>query len=254
MKPKEPFSFSSGVILFPVLFVLIIWLVFWFEVRFSFDFNYLGIRPGSIEGLRGILFSPFIHADIKHLFNNTIPLFVLSMSLFYFYRGISWQVLLLGLLLTGFFTWVIGRPSNHIGASGVIYLLASFLFFKGIFSKYYRLIALSFIVVFFYGGMLWFVVPVEPGISWEGHLSGLLVGLAFAVIYKQKIAKAPKYEWERPDYNAEEDEFMKHFDENGNFIEKLADENGNVNELDDIAEEGKNTTVYRYYYKRSKEE
>jgi hypothetical protein len=143
------------------------------------------------------------------------------MALFYFYKNISWQILLFGILLTGLLTWGIGRPSNHIGASGVIYLLASFLFFKGIFSKYYRLMALSFIVVFLYGGLLWFVVPVEPGVSWEGHLSGLITGFLFALIYKQKIVKQPKYEWEKPEYNSENDPFMKHFDENGNFIENL---------------------------------
>lgn len=248
LKPSEPFAFSTGVVGYPVLFVLLIWLVFWFEIRFGFDFNHFGVRPRSIEGLRGVLFSPFIHSDIKHLFNNTIPLFVLSMALFYFYRKISWQILIFGLLLTGLLTWGIGRPANHIGASGIIYLLASFLFFKGIFSKYYRLIALSFIVVFLYGGLLWFVVPVDPGISWEGHLSGLLVGLLFAVIYKQQIVKPPKYEWEKPDYSEENDPFMKHFDENGNFIENFPDPE--IPEEDD----SENKTVYRYFFKKSKEE
>lgn len=251
MKQDQPFVFSPGVVGFPILFVLLIWIVFWFEIRFGFDFNSYGVRPRSIEGLRGIFFSPFIHSNIKHLFNNTIPLFVLSMSLFYFYRKISWQVLLFGLLLTGFLTWLIGRPANHIGASGVIYMLASFLFFKGILSKHYRLIALSLIVVFLYGGMLWFVVPVDPGISWEGHLSGLFVGLGFAFAYRHKIAKRPKFEWEKPDYNEEEDEFMKHFDENGNFIEKLPE---------DEVEEGKeeqeqeNKIAYKYIYRRAKKD
>ena len=115
------------------------------------------------------------------------------------------------------------------------------------FSKYYRLIAISFVVVFLYGGMLWFVVPVEPGISWEGHLSGFVVGLAFAFIYKQKIAKAPKYEWEKPDYDHENDPFMKHFDENGNFIENLPEP-----EMETPEEEAnKNRAIYQYTYKRS---
>lgn len=247
-KNSEPFVFSTGVVGYPIFFVLLIWLVFWFEIRFGFDFNHFGVRPRTITGLRGILFSPFIHSDIKHLFNNTIPLFVLSMALFYFYRRISWQIIILGLLLTGLLTWGIGRPANHIGASGVIYLLASFLFFKGIFSSYYRLIALSLIVVFLYGGLLWFVVPVDPGISWEGHLSGLLVGLLFAFIYKQHIVKPPKYDWERPDYKEDNDPFMKHFDENGNFIESVPEPN--------LPEENlpENKITYRYFFKKSKEE
>jgi membrane associated rhomboid family serine protease len=243
LKQRQPFIFSTGVIAYPLLFILIIWLVFWFEIRFGFDFNYLGVQPRTLKGLRGILLSPFIHSDIKHLFHNTIPLFILTMALFFFYRTISWKVLFVGLLLTGFFTWIIGRPANHIGASGIIYLLASFLFFKGIFSKHYRLIALSFIVVFLYGGLLWFVVPVDPKISWEGHLSGLLVGFLLALIFRQKIVKLPKYEWEKEDYNAENDLFMSHFDENGNFIEKTEGEESDTQD-----------TTYNYIYKENKEE
>jgi len=243
----QPFNFSAGVIGYPILFVLIIWIVFWFEIRFGFDFNYLGVRPRTTIGLRGIILSPLIHSDIKHLFNNTIPLFVLSMALFYFYRGISWRLLFFGLLFTGLLTWVIGRPANHIGASGIIYMLASFLFFKGIFSRYYRLIAISFVVVFLYGGMLWFVVPVDPGISWEGHLSGLLVGLAFAFIYKQKIAKPPKFEWERPEYKEEDDAFMKHFDKNGNFIENIP----GTTLAETVVEKEHEPLVYKYYFRRT---
>lgn len=98
-------------------------------------------------------------------------------------------------------------------------MLAGFLFFKGIFSRYYRLVALSLIVVFLYGGLLWYITPIDPEISWEGHLSGLFVGLIFALIYKKNIARAPKFEWERETYREEEDPFMQHFDEHGNFIE-----------------------------------
>ncbi len=246
MKQTSPFVFSTGVIGYPILFVLAIWIVFWFEIRFGFEFNTWGVYPRSLRGLRGIIFSPFIHSDIKHLFNNTIPLFVLSMSLFYFYRKISWKVLIYGLLLTGFFTWIIGRPANHIGASGVIYLLASFLFFKGIFSKHYRLIALSLIVVFLYGGMLWYVTPIKAGISWEGHLSGLVTGLLFAFIYKKDVVKLPKYEWEEPGYNEQDDEFMRHFDENGNFIERLPEDEDTGDEQE--------ARVYKYFYRKSKKE
>lgn len=249
-KQENSLMFTSGVLGYPLLFVLLIWLVFWFEIRFGFDFNYLGVRPREWVGLRGVIFSPFIHSDIKHLFNNTIPLFVLSMSLFYFYRRISWEILLLGILFTGILTWVIGRPANHIGASGVIYLLASFLFFKGIFSRYFRLIALSLIVVFLYGGMLWFVVPVDPGISWEGHLSGLVVGLAFAFIYKNKIIKRPKFEWEREDYNEEEDEFMQQFDENGNFVGAPLPQKEEKINPEKISKDRTRLT-YKYIFKKS---
>ncbi|MDT0675646.1 rhomboid family intramembrane serine protease [Autumnicola musiva] len=241
---SSPFIFSPGVVAYPVIFVLTIWIVFWFEIKFGYDFNNFGVYPRTFEGLRGILFSPFIHGSMKHLFNNTIPLFVLSMALFYFYRKISWQILIYGLLLSGLMTWIIGRPSNHIGASGLIYVLAAFLFFKGIFSKHYRLIALSLIVVFLYGGMLWYVTPIDPEISWEGHLSGLVAGLFLSIVYRKNIVKVPKYEWERPEFKEEDDEFMRHFDENGNFIEKLPGEE---------KEEPEEELFYRYTYRSNTE-
>jgi len=240
LKASSPFVFTSGTIAYPLLFVLLIWIVFWIEVRFGVKFNSFGVRPGEIVGLRGIIFSPFIHSDIKHLFNNTIPLFILSLALFYFYRPISWKVLLIGLVSTGLLTWLIGRPANHIGASGIIYLLAGFLFFKGVFSKHYRLVALSLIVVFVYGGLVWYVTPVDPSISWEGHLSGLLSGFGLSMIFRKNIPEPPKYSWQQPDYSEEDDLFMRHFDKNGNFIENLP-----------IEEDEDEESQYNYIYKEN---
>ena len=221
MKQQNHFKFSTGVVAYPICFVLIIWLVFWFEVRFGYNFSKYGIYPQSFKGLRGVAFSPFIHGSIQHLYHNTVPLFVLSAALFYFYRPIAWKIITMGILLSGFMTWAIGRPSYHIGASGLIYVLVSFTFFKGIFAKHYRLIALSLLVVFLYGSMIWYTFPIKEGISWEGHLSGLITGFLFAIIFRKAIAKPKKYIWEQEHYNEDEDPFMRHFDENGNFIESI---------------------------------
>ena len=158
---------------------------------------------------------------MEHLYNNTIPLGLLLASLFYFYRDVALKVLLIGALVSGLVAWCIGRPSYHIGASGIIYLLASFIFFKGIFAKYYRLVALSLIVVFIYGSLLWYIFPTKKGISWEGHLGGFLTGLAMAFLVKTKVPSSKKYAWEHEDYDVEEDQFLKHFDAEGNFIEHL---------------------------------
>ena len=241
MNTQDQFKFSTGVIAYPVLFVLIIWLVFWFEVRFGYNFSKYGIYPQTFEGLSGVLLSPFIHGDIKHIYHNTIPLFVLSTAMFYFYRAITWKVLLYGILFSGLFTWFIGRPSFHIGASGLIYVLVSFTFFKGVFAKHYRLIALSLLVVFLYGSMIWYTLPIERGISWEGHLSGLIVGLIFALFFRKEIAKPKKYAWESHEFNEAEDPFLKHFDENGNFIEFKEEEH--------TQDEG---TTINYTFKESK--
>lgn len=224
MQDKEYFKFDAYTVTTAIVFVLLCWLVYTIEVRFHVNFNIYGIRPEKLSGLRGVIFSPFIHADLNHLWSNSIPSLVLTTALFYFYRKISWRVFLFGTLLTGLLTWTIARPNYHIGASGVIYMLASFLFFKGVFTKHYRLIALSFIVAFFYGSMVWYVFPIKDGISWEGHLSGGVVGVILAIFTKNILPEKRKYVWETEQYNPEDDAFMRHFDENGNFIERLDEE------------------------------
>ena len=140
MSTQHPFRFSTGVIGYPIAFVLLIWIVFWVEVRFGYRFNTLGVFPRTISGLRGIIFSPFIHSSLEHLYHNSTPLLVLSTALFYFYRSIAWKVILLGILFSGLFTWSIGSSGYHIGAIGLIYVLMSFILFKGLFSKNFRLI------------------------------------------------------------------------------------------------------------------
>ncbi len=219
MVEQNYFRFSNSVLLAPLAAVLVIWTVYWMELRFNTNLNDFGIYPRTLKGLRGIFFSPFIHGSLDHLYNNTIPLAILLASLFYFYNNVAVRVLLIGMLFSGLFTWAMGRPSFHIGASTVIYLLASFIFFKGIFTKYYRLVALSLLVVFIYGSLLWYVFPLKDGISWEGHLGGFLSGLVLAVFIRSKIPVAKKFAWEHEDFNEEEDEFLKHFDADGNFIE-----------------------------------
>ena len=242
MSRKNELYYSNDVLLYPLLILLSIVVIFWMESIFNFNFNYLGIYPRKLEGLRGILFSPFIHGDTKHLFNNSVPLLVLSTALFYFYRTIRWKVLIYGLLLTGFLTWLIGRPSLHIGASGVIYMLTAFLMFRGIISKQYQLTALSFGVIFLYGSFIWYIFPTDPKISWEGHLSGFLVGVLFAFIFNKQSLSNKKYAWQKEDYDPSNDPFMKNFDKDGNFIETDSD-------LRDIKE---NSTTVNYILKKKK--
>jgi membrane associated rhomboid family serine protease len=221
MNSQDQFRFSTGVIGYPIAFVLLLWIVFWMEIRFGFRWNDFGVYPRTFSGLRGVLFSPFIHGSVQHLYHNSTPLLVLSMALFYFYRAIAWPIILYGILASGTLTWMIGSSAYHIGASGLIYVLMSFLLFKGIFSKHYRLTALSLVVVFLYGSMLWYVFPIKENMSWEGHLSGLIVGFIFALGFKKEIAKPFKYAWEDQNYNDADDPFLQQFDADGNFIETL---------------------------------
>ncbi|MEM1002980.1 MAG: rhomboid family intramembrane serine protease [Bacteroidota bacterium] len=245
MASSMQFKYSPKVIIYPVLMVLVLWLVFWFQVRVDSGIKSYGIRPNDNFGFLGAFTSPFLHGDISHLYNNTIPIFVLSMALFFFYPKIAWKVIVLGIVISGLLTWIIADRGNHIGASGLIYVLFGFIFFKGIFAKHYRLIALSFLVVFLYGSMVWYIFPIKQGMSWQGHLSGLITGFVFAIIFRKQIAKPEKYIWEQSDYSEEDDPFMKHFDEDGNFIEQI-DENVSEEDTDS------NTTI-NYIYKDSKD-
>ncbi|TXD54294.1 MULTISPECIES: rhomboid family intramembrane serine protease [unclassified Polaribacter] len=210
MSRNQKSKLKSSIFLIPVVYIIFIWVVYWVEIQFGYNFNKFGVFPRTLKGFRGVFFTHFIHGDIGHLFNNSIPLFVLLCSLFYFYKEVAYKVLFLGAFLTGFLTWVIARDSYHIGASGVVYLLFSFVFFSGIIRKHFRLVAVSFIVIFLYGGMVWYVLPIKDGISWEGHLCGFFTGFIFAFIYKN-IGTVKK------EHQFTTTEFDLLFDENGNF-------------------------------------
>jgi len=215
MTEHKHYNFSPLILAVPLYFVLFLWIIFWVEVKYGYNFNKYGIYPRSFKGLRGVFFSPFIHGDIKHLYHNSIPLFVLLFSLYYFYRKIAFKIFVYGTLLTGLLTWIIARKSFHIGASGIIYLLFSFIFFSGIIRKNYRLIAVSLMVIFLYGSMVWYLLPVKEEISWEGHLSGFIIGIIFAFYFRRTGPQKFKYEWEQEDY--QKDDFDLLFDDEGNF-------------------------------------
>jgi membrane associated rhomboid family serine protease len=210
MKTTNQLKFTKEVLLIPFFFIFSIWIVYWIEIQFSLNFTTAGILPRNLSGLKGVLFSPFIHSDTNHLFNNSIPLFVLISFLIYFYRSVYLKVLLYGWFLSGLLTWIIARDAYHIGASGIVYLVFSFVFFSGIIKKQFQLVAVSLIVIFLYGSMVWYVFPIKEGVSWEGHLSGLLVGLIFAFVFKQKGIVNEQYEFKQT-------EFDLLFDDDGNF-------------------------------------
>ncbi|MFD0699366.1 rhomboid family intramembrane serine protease [Myroides pelagicus] len=215
---------SLSIVLLPLFFVLCIWLVYWLDWSYFYLQLYeFGIYPRTWIGLRGVLFSPFIHGDLKHLYHNSLALFVLLLLLQYFYKKQTSRVIVYGILLSGLFTWLFARTSYHIGASGLIYVMISFIFFKGMRTRYYRLMAVSFVVVVIYGGAVWYMFPsVEEGISWEGHLSGFIVGFILSVWIEEPDIpeKYYRYEWQRPDYDERLDPFMQCFDDQGNFVLK----------------------------------
>jgi membrane associated rhomboid family serine protease len=201
------------------------WIVFLYEIKYGFNFNQYSIYPRRIESLFGIFASPFLHSDVSHITNNTLSFFVLMLLLRFFYSKVYFQVFIIGLLVSGIFTWLFARPAYHLGMSGVIYVLASFIISKSFFSKQYNLIALSFVVIFIYGSMIWYVFPIDKSISWEGHLSGLITGIILSFCYKNEIKASPQIP-----LNYQQNLFLNHFDSSGKFIPNLPflDENGNL--------------------------
>jgi len=211
MQPEEKRRFLNST-LFATILVAAMWLVKVTELAFDTSFAYLGIFPGEVSGLVGIFTSPFIHGDIAHLSANSLPIWVLTSMLFYFYRPIAWKSFFMIYIITGVWVWFWGRESYHIGASGVVYGLASFLFFSGLIRKDNRLLAITFLVAFLYGSLVWGIFPEifpEKNISWESHLMGLISGLVLAFYYKSEGPQRKKYSWD-----FEEDDGLDEDDEN----------------------------------------
>lgn len=178
----------------PVVFIVLIWLIKLIEITFNISLGFLGINPRNLEGLIGIITSPLIHKDFNHLMNNSVPLLLFSVGTIYFYRPIGIKIIALAWLMTGIWVWCGAREAYHIGASGVVYGLASFLVVSGAIRRIPGLAALSLIVIFLYGSMIWGIFPFIPDVSWESHLSGGIAGLTLALIFR-KHGPQPKQYW-----------------------------------------------------------
>ena len=176
----------------PVLFLVTMWIVKIFENSFDLHLYRYGIFPHNINTLTGIITSPFIHGSFKHLLSNSIPFLFLSAALFYFYKESAYKVFIIIWIFTGLWVWLAARPSYHIGASGMIYGFAAFLFFSGLIHKKRSLASLSLLIVFLYGGMVWGVLPLKPEISWESHLFGAITGLITALFFAPKHKEEEK--------------------------------------------------------------
>jgi len=191
---------------FPVLFIIILWIVKFIEIVFDYPLYNFGVYPRHLKGVIGVFTAPLIHADFGHLVSNSVPLFVLGSGLFYYYRTVAYKIFFMILIATGFWVWVSARPSFHIGASGVVYGLATFMFTSGAIKKNMSLAAFSLVVVFLYGNLIWGVLPVMPHISWESHLMGALAGILMAIYYKDFGPQKTTYQWQNePEENLEED-------------------------------------------------
>lgn len=186
--------FSS--LFFPIVFVVLIWTVKLVEITFDVSFSQYGIFPRKFEGLIGVLFYPIIHSDFNHLISNSTALFLLSVGIFHFYRPVAYKIYFWTYLMSGIWIWLSARESFHIGASGLIYGFATFIFISGIIRQNTRLLALSMLVIFLYGGMVWGIFPIRPGMSFEGHLWGSIAGIILAFHYRGIGPQKRKYSWD----------------------------------------------------------
>jgi membrane associated rhomboid family serine protease len=192
-------------LILPAAFVAVLWIVEIVEQVGGYNFVWLGVYPHHLKGLPGILISPFIHDDFGHLISNSLPVFILSAMLIYFYRQISYRIFIQLYLLAGICVWLAGREAWHIGASGVVYALAAFHFVSGIIRNDVRLLTLSVVVVFLYGGLVWGMLPIRPEISWEGHLWGAVSGVVLAFYYRKYGLRRHKFDWEEEEEEEEVD-------------------------------------------------
>ncbi len=180
----------------PFYFILIMWFVFWLDQRLMLGLAQFGILPRHVEGLIGVVASPLLHGSLEHISNNTIPLLALGAGLFYFYPRIALVVISISWLSSGFAVWLIGRESYHIGASGLIYALAGFIFLSGLLRRQPNLLALSLLVVFVYGSLVWGIFPLQESVSWEAHLTGAAAGFALAIHFRKFGPRRKKYSWD----------------------------------------------------------
>lgn len=192
-----------GSMVFPGLLILTLWLIKLVEVGFQVSFADYGLIPQTLIGLRGIFLSPMLHADWAHLSSNSVPLFLLSAGLFYYYGKKAWNIFILCWLVTGLWVWIFAADTGiHIGASGVVYALATFHFTSGILRREPRMMAFSLLVVFLYGGLVWGISPdFFPGknISWQSHLLGGLAGIVISYAYRTEGPQRKIYQWDEDD-------------------------------------------------------
>ena len=200
-RQKHQFGSTVEAIVYPILLLIVMWMVFWSDHLFpEIHFYQYGVIPGESETLGGVLLMPLLHSkhEIGHIVNNSVPTVILLGTLIYYYREIALRIFVFSWLLTGIGLWVFAEntSSYHIGMSGVVYALAAFLFTSGVLRKYRPLQGISLFVAFVYGSMVWGLFPIEPRVSWEGHLAGAVAGVILAIIYRKRGPQAPKYIYE----------------------------------------------------------
>ena len=181
-------------------FVVVLWAIILLDRGLLLELGRFGIRPRELDGLPGILVAPLLHGSFSHLISNTLPLLVLGTGMLYLYPHSAARVILAVYFGSGLAVWLLARPSIHVGASGLIYGFATYIFVSGIIRRDARAVAAAMLVCFLYGTLIWGVLPIETGVSWETHLVAALIGLLMAALTRRSDTPPRKrYAWEDED-------------------------------------------------------
>lgn len=181
-------------------FVILLWLVQALNVALDLELQRFGVQPRELAGLAGIFVAPLLHGGFGHLIANSVPLLVVGTAMLHLYPDASSRVLPAVYFGPGIAVWLFARDGIHVGASGLIYGLAAYVFVAGVIRRDRRAIAASLLVAFIYGSLAWGVLPVQPGVSWETHLAAALIGVALAVVLRHlDIPPHKRYAWEDED-------------------------------------------------------
>ncbi len=197
---RSQFGSTFETIMYPFLLLVLMWTIYLLQHLTARSLYNWGILPKDLLGLRGVIFSPILHATdtYGHILNNSLPIAVLLGATIYFYREVAGKVFLFSWIAPGLMVWLFAQNTGsfHIGMSSVIYALAGFLFVSGTIRKHSSLQAISLFVTFVYGSLIWGVLPLQERVSWEGHLTGLMTGVALAFIFRKAGVQQPKYQYE----------------------------------------------------------
>ena len=181
-------------------FVVLLWAIHLLNWSLNLGLTRFGIYPRELNWLPGVLFAPLLHGSFSHLISNSAPLLVLTTCMLYLYPGSALRVIAAVYLGTGIVVWLFARPSVHLGASGLIYGLAAYIFVAGLLRRDVRAIAASMLIYFLYGTMAWGVLPIKAGVSWETHLIAAVIGVLLAVYFRHGDKPPRKrYSWEDED-------------------------------------------------------
>ncbi len=210
----------------------------------DYDLTTYSLYPRKLSGLLGLITSPLIHGDFKHLVSNSIPILILGVGVFYFYNKVAYQVLIISYLSHGLWLWAFGREAYHLGASGLVYSFFSFLFFSGVLRKNINLLAISLLVAFWYGSMIWGIFPQNKPISWEGHLMGFIAGIVLAIYYRHEGPQAKIYQWEIDEEIEDEDEGPPYWEIG--YKQK-------VNKRDNKTDHSRENDNVKYHYTKNKD-